>query len=401
MAVYKIFPEKDATLYSLFPSMNTGLDPIIEATETSFNAFNNPNPQVSRFLIKFPTDQIDYVLEDIIGISSSAQLMSSTLWKANLQCFIATATGLEVSPTGTLLQVLPISGAWSMGSGQYLDDPISVDGTSWYWQGYSGSNLWATQNYSPLSTGSYTGSAGNFSTNPFAGGGTWWTGSLFPTRLNTDTYPIYATQSFNYKYDNDLNVPVTNIIRAQYTGAISDDGYVIKQDPEFIRNINYQPELKYFSLDTATIYPPQLQFWWDDFKFLTGSSGLTILNTLPAQVALNENPGIFFSQSVNIFRVNAAPEYPPRVWQTASLYTQNYYLPTSSYYAIKDLDTNEFVVNFDTKYTKLSADVSGSYFTLYMNGLQPERYYKVLIQTTIQGNTIVYDSNYYFKVLNG
>jgi hypothetical protein len=36
-----------------------------------------------------------------------------------------------------------------------------------------------------------------------------------------------------------------------------------------------------------------------------------------------------------------------------------------------------------------------------MNGLEPERYYKVLIQTTIQGNTIVYDSNYYFKVLNG
>ena len=137
------------------------------------------------------------------------------------------------------------------------------------------------------------------------------------------------------------------------------------------------------------------------FKFSTGSSGLTILNTLPAQVALNQNPGIFFSQSVNIFRVNAAPEYPPRVWQTASLYTQNYYLPTSSYYAIKDLDTNEFVINFDTRYTKLSADVSGSYFTLYMNGLQPERYYKVLIQTTIQGNTIVYDSNYYFKVLNG
>ena len=32
MAVYKIFPEKDATIYSQFPNMNTGLDPIIEAT---------------------------------------------------------------------------------------------------------------------------------------------------------------------------------------------------------------------------------------------------------------------------------------------------------------------------------------------------------------------------------
>ena len=32
MAVYKIFPEKDATLYEQYPSMNTGLDQILEAS---------------------------------------------------------------------------------------------------------------------------------------------------------------------------------------------------------------------------------------------------------------------------------------------------------------------------------------------------------------------------------
>jgi hypothetical protein len=48
MAVLKIFPEKDATLYSLFPSMNTGLDEIVEATLTTF-AYSNPSPQASRF----------------------------------------------------------------------------------------------------------------------------------------------------------------------------------------------------------------------------------------------------------------------------------------------------------------------------------------------------------------
>ena len=50
MAVYKIFPSKDTTLYSMFPNMNTGLDEIIEASETSI-APTDPNPQVSRFLI--------------------------------------------------------------------------------------------------------------------------------------------------------------------------------------------------------------------------------------------------------------------------------------------------------------------------------------------------------------
>jgi hypothetical protein len=70
-------------------------------------------------------------------------------------------------------------------------------------------------------------------------------------------------------------------------------------------------------------------------------------------------------------------------------------------YAIKDLDTNEFIVDFDPLYTKISCDSTGNYFDVYMNGLEPERYYKILIQTTINGNTIVKDNNYYFKIVNG
>jgi LysM repeat protein len=41
MAVYKIFPSKDATLYSMFPQMNTGLDEIIESTQTQIATENN------------------------------------------------------------------------------------------------------------------------------------------------------------------------------------------------------------------------------------------------------------------------------------------------------------------------------------------------------------------------
>ena len=70
------------------------------------------------------------------------------------------------------------------------------------------------------------------------------------------------------------------------------------------------------------------------------------------------------------FRINCRPQFPTRTFQTASAYTINYYLPTSSYYAIKDLYTNEFVIDFDTNYTQISADSESSYFTLYMNGLE-------------------------------
>ena len=44
MAVYKIFPTQDATLYSMFPQMNTGLDEIIESTQTQIASENNSNP---------------------------------------------------------------------------------------------------------------------------------------------------------------------------------------------------------------------------------------------------------------------------------------------------------------------------------------------------------------------
>ena len=100
-------------------------------------------------------------------------------------------------------------------------------------------------------------------------------------------------------------------------------------------------------------------------------------------------------------RVNCRPQFPTRVFQTSSIYTTNYFLPTSSFYAVKDLDTNEFVIDFNTDYTKLSQDESGSYFKLYMNGLQPERYYQILIKTNIGSETIILDDNYYFKVING
>jgi hypothetical protein len=58
-------------------------------------------------------------------------------------------------------------------------------------------------------------------------------------------------------------------------------------------------------------------------------------------------------------------------------------------------------VIFDDLYTQISADSTSSYFNVYMNGLEPERYYTILIKSTINGSTIVFDNQYSFKVTNG
>jgi hypothetical protein len=375
MAIYKIFPAADATIYSGYPSMNTGLDEILESStnfKTGVLQSDGEYPQVSRFLIKFDPTEITNIIDNKI---------SGSTWTANLKCYVSNVTGISGT---TSLAANALYQDWNMGTGRYLDSPEAQNGVSWVWTNYSGSNKWTTSSFDTDTTGSY-----NLTTNPLsAGGGVWYTNNQ-------------ASQTFNFYSDLDLNFNVTDIVNNWYSSTFNNYGFIIRQteSQEFINNSLVQTELKYFSRDTHTIYPPQLEFKWNDFTYSTGS--LTVLNTTPATINIDQNAGVFYSSSINVFRVNSAPEYPARVWSTSSYYTTNYALPTSSYYAIKDLDTNEYVIDFDSTYTKLSCDASGSYFTMYMNGLEPERYYKILIQTTINNSTIVFDNNYIFKVVNG
>jgi hypothetical protein len=390
MAVYKLFPTKDSTIYSQYPEMNTGLDEILETTNQSFK-FPNPDPQTSRFLINFSQEEIDNVLINKINIDNSTKLLDNDLWEAKLQCFIAKSTGLQADTT---VECYGVFGNWDMGTGRHLDNPISTNGTSWIWKDYSGSVQWITSSFPPFTTGSYNT---NFA---LPGGGNWYTGST-NVDFDSNLYPISASVTFGFYETKDLNLNVTNIIRAQFTGSISRDGFILKQKEEFINNVNVQPELKYFSRDTHTIYPPALQISWRDFTFNTGSSTQQIVNKLPITVNITQNPGTFYPHSYNRFRINARPKFPIQLWQTSSVYTNNFYLPTSSYYAIKDLDTNEYVVDFSENFTQISADTESSYFDIYMNGLEPERYYQILVKSEIDGTVQIFDDKHYFKVING
>jgi len=376
MAVIQIFPSKDATLYSAYPDLNSGLDEIIEANTnfiTGSLRIDGSIPQVSRFLIQFSNSEIQNAFSTLVKTSS---------WDANLKVFAADVTGLSNTTT---LAINAVAESWEMGTGLYYNNPPTTNGVSWIWRNYSGSTPWTTASFT-------SGTTGLYSTSSFAGGGVWYTGSQ-------------ASQSFDYYSPLDINVNVRSIVNNWSSSTFNNYGFIIRQtqSQEFVNNFNQQVTLKYFSRDTNTIYPPALQISWNDFVFSTGSNNSqTVLNTLPATITLAQNPGVFYSASINRFRVNARPEYPLQLWQTSSVYTNNYFLPSgSSLWALKDLETNEYIIDFDSKYTQLSADATSSYFDMYMNFLQPERYYTILIQSTINGSTIVFNDQYYFKVING
>ena len=381
MAVYKIFPVQDNTMYSMFPTMNTGIDPINQISNLNFAI--DSAPTVARALIQFDSTDISNVLETIVTGS----------WSAHFRSFIATAQGINESSD---LYLFPVSQSWNNGTGTYLDQPLTTDGSSWNNPAYSGSLItWDAGD--PNNVIPYLRSTSSY--NPIysvQGGGNWYLTSSFGSFI----YPY--TQSFGMRSSQDLDITVTNTVHDWYSGSITNSGFIIKWEDaiEFNSNTQIQPVLQYYSIDTNTIYPPQLEFRFDDFIWST-SSAIEVLAQPNAFINLAENPGTFFSQSINRFRLNCRPKYPSRVWSTASLYTTQYYLPEGSLYAVKDLDTNEYVIDFDSDYTKISADTTSSYFDIYMNGLEPQRYYKILIQVTSGGSTTVYDDNYYFKIVNG
>ena len=362
MAIYKLFPSQDATIYSRYPNKNTGLNEILSVSIE--DAQDSGNTQSTRTLIQFSSDEISDVITNKIG---------NSIWSASLRGFIAEANGLN---SDTTLEVYAVTGSWNMGTGKYSYNPEYTNGVSWFSRLSSGSGNWITTGFPAGVTGSY-GSV--------SGGGNW--------------YITAYTQSFSYYDDKDINIDVTPIVDDWFSGSIANDGFIIKQETEFVDDLLYNINLDYFSRDTHTIYPPQLEIKWRDYSFNTGS--LTELTTLPATVAIDNNSGIFYPGSVNEFRVNSRPEYPARIFSTSSHFTQNYYLPTASYYAIKDTYTNEYIIDFDEQFTQLSVDSNGSYFILYMNGLEPERYYNILIKTIINDNVLIFDNNYTFKVING
>jgi hypothetical protein len=377
MAIYKIFPYKDTTLYSQYPSMSVGLDAISEVT----NRLGLDNtPDVSRFITHFDLNEIQDVINNKIGNKE---------WDVTFRSFIADAYGITTDST---LEIYPLAQDWNNGTGEYLDNPITTNGASWNSSDYSGGTSW-------IESGSVGTELFTSSYNPqysSQGGGNW-----FYSGSNVSSYRV--TQSFNLRSNKDLNVGVKTIVSNWYSGSLPNYGFITKWDSsiEFFNTSSIQPVMKYYSVDTNTIYPPQLEFKWRDYTTILTGSESTIISDSNIKMSLAENPGVFYNGSINRFRLNVSPMYPPRTFQTSSYYVGKHYLPTSSYYAIKDLDTNEYVVDFDSQYTQISADSTSNYFDIYMDGLEPERYYEILIKTTIDGSTRIYNDNYYFKVING
>ena len=371
MAVFKIFPEKDATLYSEYADMNSGMDEILEIS----SYYKGTDKYVNRTVIAFDSTEVANILETYVSSSNRA----ATDFSASIKLMLASAN--EV-PTAYKLQAHPVyastPGTWTNGNGKYGDTPRNSSGISWEYIDSSGSYSWATAAYV---TASYSGST--------VEGGTWYTGSGGYDFLN-------MTQSHAVNSTHDADINVTEGVKAHYVGEITNAGFLIKLQDSLEFQTDRQMYLRYFSSDTHTIYPPSLELKWDDFTNDTTLSEVTDPNIV---LKIKNNRGRYADIGRQRFNLHVRPKFPARNFSTSSAYTTNYYLPTSSYWGLKDENTEEMVIDFDTTFTKISRNSNGNYLDMYMEGLEPERHYRVLIKSEIDGSTNVIDEGLVFKVV--
>lgn len=366
MAIYKIFPSADAAIYSSSPARNAGIDEILEVSVK-----NNKKPS-NYFVDPIATEPLlgDDLRRSLILFSDAdiAKLKTFTTgsWKTNFRLYLATAENLNTTYS---LEVRQVSQSWSMGTGKLSDNPEVRNGTCWY----------STSSFSVTTS-------------------SWATGSFYLTEGGGSWTSLKATQSFGYKDDKDINVNVTTIVDSWFSGS-QNNGFIVKHEDTIERNASRYILLSFFSVDTHTIYPPTLEIKWDDSSYASGN--LKVIENSNAIITLANSNGTYkYGTDKFRFEINARDKYPARSFSTSSIYTTNKVLPTSSYWAIQDAKTEDMVVDFDTSYTKISCNNTGSFFNMYMNGLEPERYYKVLVRTILStGESYDIDNNLIFKVV--
>ena len=383
MAYYFLFPEIDTTLYSNpdRKEMNAGSDEILEIVKERGTTDNRLYP--SRIILKFKNEEIQTTIRDVIGSSDFNN--NST---ASLQLTAAEPKNL----ISTLnLELFAISQSWDEGTGRYSNLPTSSNGASWRFRNNTTvATEWTTASFGAGSTGSVENS-----TQLTQGGGVWYTGSGFTT-----------TQQFLVGDTLDTNFNVTDIVKKHsaslfasdtYPTGIENNGFLIKKPKTVEENISASfGELQYFSTDTHTIHPPKLIFKWDDS--LHNSQSLAKQEG-ELSVSLYRNKEEYNQNDEAVFRIHIRDKYPIRQFASSSNFLNVGYFTTASYYSIRDAHTEQEIIPFDNNCTKLSADNNGMYFKIFMKGLQPERYYRVLFKHTNNEGTKVYDNDYYFKVV--
>ena len=383
---YFEFGKRDTTLYSggTTASRNTGLDEILEINKVVNN--NGTVGNVSRILIDF---DLSYISQSIMD----GKIPSTAKYYLNL--FDATSEEVEASQS---LHIYMVSGSWKQGTGKLDHDPVTSDGATYQYRDHEAKTPWVT---------------GSVLTD----GGAWFTASV------DGQYEV--SSSYNLTFDKkDIRADVTDLVNNHiYSSSVyPNNGFIVKREDSgshgdhpsssmFDFNTGQEGDssrlgnLKYFSRETHTIYPPKLEVEWDDSSWNSGSlSPLSSTDLERLKIYFKNMREEYKENSIVKFRIVGRELYPSSSFDATPTELTVKYLPSgSTEYEIKDADTEEVIVPYGSG-SRISCDSDGNFFRVQMNGFQAERNYRFCIKVVSGSGTLdeqinFYDDNYEFRVV--
>jgi hypothetical protein len=334
---------------------------------------------------------LQFNLQDISCSISTNQIVDPKFYLV-----LKTCEANEI-PQQYTLAAYPISQSWAVGTGYKYDGQVVADGATWKLSDGQ-TKIW------------YSGSLSDCS-----GGGTWWvsaslvgSGSGYADAPYVDPFnPFLDCPSSNYvppatssnisvvtgsyvcyqTFDNsssDVRMDITPIVNSWINGSIVNNGLILMHSDES-SSVDYG-SLKFFSSNTNTIYSPYIDVAWADALIETGSADP--MQIRDAVFSMKNMSKEYVHGSIVRMEVTARKRYPIKTFTNRlSDYLDVYYLPTASYYCIRDAESAEDIIPFDP-YTRLSFDANGHYFMLDTTGLPQERYFRVGIKTEQSGSII-------------
>ena len=378
--MFRIFyAEKDATLYESVPTLNTGIDEILEVGKrinTSGDAYVR-----SRSLLKF----------DMSEIQSTLTKYSTTLDACKFVLQLYTSHAKTLSSEYTVEAKIAYD-SWVNGVGFENSSPSITDGVSWQYPA-SGSSWTTSGDVTPSLK--ITGSQG----------GSWiyqsGSASYDLTQYDQSFYTqpgLEEQESFSYR-PTDINMDVTDAVKLWINGSagttISNNGFLLKFSDADEASGDTTGYVRFFSRETHTIYVPKLTMYWDQSAY---SSTLDALD-LESNIIYPKINKSYKDTEIARIRFYGRDKYPQKSATNLFPLQTVKRLPETTYYSVVDAATDETIIPFDNIYTKVSCDDTSNFIYLDMNGLMPERYYRIALKI-VDGFTEQYiDNEYYFKVV--
>lgn len=385
MAIKRFIPVQDTFIVSGSSELNFGSDEILQAGFYSNDMISGS----ARILMKLSSGSTYF----------NPNSYTSSTHKAILHLTLSEASNL---PATYSLVACTVPESWTEGFGRVGGITDSASGATWT---YRNENLEPWENPGGDFNEVYDGRYSILESIGVDLDGSDSTRTVYSLAVDGGSaYGIYSSSSISFKKHwswqrytkpdvKNLDLDITNMVDYWLSGGLNE-GLVLRFVDETLCR-ERKTSLSFYSTDTHTVYRPYVELSWDDAEY-TGS-----LSTLSDSYNISVQNLQKTYRVTDLVKVNVSVNsiFPSRVYSTSSIYRNNYKLPETSYWGIKDEYTGEMIVDFNEIGSKISVNDSGSYFYVDMGMLEPEHYYRLLFQVHGETEKLVLDGRNIFRVI--